>query len=198
MTRKTPTKKFSIDELNSIGHASAKKYAQLQGISRQPHPAYSQLKHPKCSTPKCSKSKTVIDWHWTSGAPRYRPVCNDCHGIVTASRYAKKTGVSWVRDVADVVAHKAGYSSSTDYQNSIHPYRQHRKTYCENRDGRLGYKCRVKIRISAQLEVDHINGNPYDNRLQNLQTFCCLCHTYKTHANKDYSTPGRKTLKLLV
>ena len=87
MTRKTPTKKFSIDELNSIGHASAKKYAQLQGISRQPHPAYSQLKHPKCSTPKCSKSKTVIDWHWTSGAPRYRPVCNDCHGIVTAGGF---------------------------------------------------------------------------------------------------------------
>jgi 5-methylcytosine-specific restriction endonuclease McrA len=98
------------------------------------------------------------------------------------------------REVVKRAAKRAGLSVA-DYLNQNHPYRKHRKEYCENRDGRLGYKCRYKIRISAQLEVDHINGNPKDNREENLQTLCNNCHCYKTHMNKDYATPGRKSLK---
>jgi hypothetical protein len=60
----------------------------------------------------------------------------------------------------------------------------------------LGYTCRVKIRIPLQLEVDHKNGNPKDNRPRNLQTLCCMCHKYKTHTHGDSTTPGRKSLNL--
>jgi 5-methylcytosine-specific restriction endonuclease McrA len=85
--------------------------------------------------------------------------------------------------------------TETEYKNQYHPYLKHRRDFCENRDGRLGYRCRYKIRHSAQLQVDHINGNPRDNSVTNLQTLCANCHVFKTHANQDYRTPGRKTLK---
>jgi 5-methylcytosine-specific restriction endonuclease McrA len=42
--------------------------------------------------------------------------------------------------------------------------------------------------------VDHINGNPSDDRPENLQTLCAMCHTIKTIENGDAKTPGRKIL----
>jgi len=137
--------------------------------------------HKRCSTP-CAIISTLKD-----GSPNYRKVCNNHH----QSNIALLHGVDSARHLT---AKRQGFLSPTDYMNSTHPYRQHRKDHCENKDGRLGYVCRAVVRISAQLEVDHKNGNPTDNRPRNLQTLCCLCHKYKTHANKDYRSPGRKQL----
>ncbi len=81
------------------------------------------------------------------------------------------------------------------FRNEHHPYRKYRKDYCENIDGRLGYKCTTTIVWEGQLQVDHINGIPTDNRPKNLQTLCACCHVYKSNINEDYATPGRKTLK---
>jgi hypothetical protein len=74
-------------------------------------------------------------------------------------------------------------------------YKIYRKNYCENKDGRLGFKCKYKIQIEAQLQVDHINGNPTDHREENLQTLCANCHVFKTLENKDYLSPGRRYFK---
>ena len=90
---------------------------------------------------------------------------------------------------------KRGFDSLTEYTNSIHPYRKHRKSYCENIDSRLGFICTTTILLLGQLEVDHKNGNPSDNDPENLQTLCGCCHTYKTMINKDHKTPGRKKIK---
>lgn len=79
--------------------------------------------------------------------------------------------------------------------NSWHPYRKYRKNFCENIDGRLGYKCTATIVWEGQLQVDHINGVPNDNRPENLQTLCACCHVYKSNINEDYASPGRKTLR---
>jgi hypothetical protein len=49
--------------------------------------------------------------------------------------------------------------------------------------------------IDAMLQVDHIDGNPSNNDIYNLQTLCACCHVYKTIINKDYQSPGRKSLK---
>ena len=81
------------------------------------------------------------------------------------------------------------------YAILVHPYLKNRKDYCENVDGRLGYKCTTTIVYRGQLEVDHIDGNPYNHSKENLQTLCNCCHTYKTHICRDRETPGRKTLK---
>jgi hypothetical protein len=36
------------------------------------------------------------------------------------------------------------------------------------------------------MDVDHINGNRYDNRDENLQTLCANCHRLKTRLSGDY------------
>ena len=142
---------------------------------------------PKCTHRGCRKHGGHTGNYRKDGTPMFRKLCTKHHNTKTAKKYGLK-------NIAEVMATKGGFDSVTDFLNSTHPYRKHRKDHCENRDSRLGFKCSYKIRHSAQLEVDHINGNPKDNRVRNLQTLCNNCHCYKTHANKDYATPGRKAL----
>ena len=163
-------------------------------------------KRPRCTVKGCKKHKAIIGT-LKDGNPNYRKVCAEHH----AKNIAEKNGVKSMVELTakrqgmtvsqyayksiKKTAESRGYSSVTEYRNTKHPYRKHRKEYCENRDGRLGFKCRCTIRHSAQLQVDHKNGDPSDNRPRNLQTLCANCHIYKTHLNKDYSSPGRKKLK---
>jgi len=165
---------------------------------------------PKCSHKGCNDPGQHKGNYRKDGYPMFRKLCTKHHSTKTAKKHGCKT-------LAEVVAKRQGYKSVNEYHynklkerakklgykslveflNASHPYRKYRKDYCENRDGRLGFKCRYKIRNSAQLQVDHINGKPNDNREKNLQTLCCNCHVFKTYDNKDYLTPGRKSLKKL-
>lgn len=83
---------------------------------------------------------------------------------------------------------------SAHHNQGWHPTLRHRKDYCENIDGRLGYRCTTTVVWMGMLDVDHKNGKPNDDRPVNLQTLCKCCHAYKTHMNKDYASPGRKAL----
>ena len=83
---------------------------------------------------------------------------------------------------------------SVHHTQTWHPYKKHRKDYCENRTGFLGFICTTTIYWQGMLQIDHINGDPSDNRTNNLQTLCGCCHAYKTHKNRDYLTIGRKKL----
>lgn len=65
-------------------------------------------------------------------------------------------------------------------------YMGHRKTYCENKDKRLGFKCTTNIIWQGMLDVDHIDGNHNNNHPDNLQTLCKCCHAYKTIINEDW------------
>jgi len=175
---------------------TAKKIAKEQGTRRQWHPTYDEIPNkPKCSTPGCSNRRTVMDYHWTSGKPVYRPICSPCHEAVTVDNYRTKTGVTWVKTIGDVVAHKAGFSNSVDYLNTKHPYRQYRKDHCENTDSRLGYRCTTTILWTGQLDVHHVDQDPTNNKPENLVTLCKCCHAY---AHKDQpQTPGRKYYAML-
>ena len=64
-------------------------------------------------------------------------------------------------------------------------YMGHRKTYCENKDKRLGFKCTTNVIWQGMLDVDHIDGNHNNNHPDNLQTLCKCCHAYKTIINED-------------
>jgi hypothetical protein len=192
----TIDKIYTIAELSAMPRMKAVKYAKIQGIPRAKHPKYNELNHPKCSNEGCHNTKVVMDWHWTSGAPIYRPICEPCHQSITALKYAKKNNVDWIKDIGDVVAHKNGFNSTTEYLNSKHPYRQYRKDYCENIDKRLGFSCTTNIIWTGMLDVDHIDENPSNNDPFNFQTLCACCHRYKGNIfiKKYGKTPGRKTL----
>ena len=78
-------------------------------------------------------------------------------------------------------------------------YKQYRKDYCENEDGRLGYKCHCNEDIQNvkwQLTVDHIDGDRNNNHPSNLQTLSLNCHAYKTMINEE-NLPMNKRKKFL-
>lgn len=163
-------------------------------------------KRPRCTHRSCNEPGQLTGLYRKDGTPLFRKLCSKHHSTKTAKRHG-------LNSLAEVVASKRGMTvaeyqyaglkkradaagmSVTDLVNSTHPYRKYRKEFCENRDKRLGYKCNYKIRHTGQLQVDHKNGNPDDNRPANLQTLCANCHIFKTHAKGDYKTPGRKALK---
>ncbi len=188
---------YTIKDLNKLESAPAKRIAQIQGTNRQWHPAYADIKHPRCETAGCKNPKIVRDWHWTSGKPVYRAVCSECHDKMTVAKYVVKTKVAWVNSIKAIIAHKAGFSSVTGYTNSKHPYRKHRKDYCENIDGRLGFgKCTTTVVWDGQLDVDHKDEDPSNNDSSNLQTLCKCCHAIKSNEfiKEHGQTPGRKAM----
>jgi hypothetical protein len=68
----------------------------------------------------------------------------------------------------------------------------HKKKYCENIDGRLGFFCPVKskenwIGFESSLDLDHINGNHDDNTPSNVDTYCKCCHSRKSLEMGDCS-----------
>lgn len=57
-------------------------------------------------------------------------------------------------------------------------YRQGKKEICE--------ACNKKY-FSCQLDVDHIDGNRFNNLTNNLQTLCANCHRLKTHLPIEFN-----------
>jgi hypothetical protein len=176
---------YSIKDLDKLSHTTAKKYAKEMGIPRTTKKV--RVRNvPVCETAGCTNPCNESDWHWTTGRPVFRKVCFECYKDGIQKRNNGLFG-------SLLTAERRGVSV-TELVNSRHPYRKHRKDYCENIDGRLGYTCTTTIMIPAQLEVDHIDGDPSNNDSKNLQTLCGCCHKYKTIINEDHKSPGRKNL----
>lgn len=168
---------------------------------------------PQCSVPGCtnlavnfSHKKGYYYWRRSNWIKTVYPsatdiwCCSKCHNDNTA----RKHGVS---SSEELTAIRQGYSSAVEYRNNIHPYLRYRKDYCENVDGRLGFKCNTVLPTQDMidsvgltgwkpkqfLEVDHIDGNHTHNNPDNLQTLCKHCHVIKSYTHGDNLTPGRKT-----
>jgi len=66
----------------------------------------------------------------------------------------------------------------------------HKKIFCENVDGHLGFPCPIKkeemIHYPESLELDHLDGNHYNNVPENVKTYCSLCHNRKSKENNDW------------
>ncbi len=61
----------------------------------------------------------------------------------------------------------------------------HKKEYCENQDGRLGFICKAEIINSGQIDLDHKDGNRFNNVPENVGSFCKNCHVIKSMLNGD-------------
>jgi hypothetical protein len=92
-----------------------------------------------------------------STATKYRPVCWRCHKASYGARDLEE-GVTFAK-----------------------------KEYCENKDGSInGYQCTAYIPYRGALELDHIDGDPLNNSITNVQTLCKICHSYKGHIKGDF------------
>jgi len=113
--------------------------------------------HPQCQSvlpngTLCGTPAHIMS-HTASGRPSYRQV----NGYWICSAHFKKL----------------------TRQNTGH-YTNHKKSYCENIDGRLGNPCTSTIDHECQLSVDHIDGDHNNDDPENLQTLCHNCHALKT------------------
>lgn len=76
----------------------------------------------------------------------------------------------------------------------------HKKKFCENKDGHLGFECPVKKNVKwdkwqESLDLDHKDGDHLNNDPKNVETICNLCHTRKSKEEKDWNSnkaSGRK------
>jgi hypothetical protein len=141
-----------------------------------------------------------------NGKKNYRTLIANNAGLETTHEYvnytAKQAGFEDHYDRMNENAKKAGFISHSNRLNSKHPYRKYRKDYCENIDGRLGFKCTTKITEdmiqAGVLEVDHIiprtKGGTNDE--ENLQTLCCNCHKMKGWLFEDSNSSSDKKMIL--
>lgn len=68
----------------------------------------------------------------------------------------------------------------------------HKKNYCENKYGMLGFICPMdKERYydfpSDIYHMDHLDGNHQNNSLTNIKTFCAICHIRKGKECGDFN-----------
>ena len=75
---------------------------------------------------------------------------------------------------------KCDYHHKQEYTMKEWKWKQHRKDFCDNIDGRLGFYCNYSIQDICQLQTDHINGDSENHDINNLQTLCANCHAYKS------------------
>ena len=74
----------------------------------------------------------------------------------------------------------------------IHGVTFHKKTFCENKDGILGFLCpldqtRYSEFSSDIYHMDHLDGNHHNNIQDNIKTFCSICHTRKGKEHGDFN-----------
>jgi hypothetical protein len=113
-----------------------------------------------------------------------RPTCinENCNNPVHLSKGNLKSSVGRVVRTVCGPCHRASYSKSPLPYN----VKSIKKDYCENNDGHLGFPCTSTIHYGGILELDHIDGQHYNNVPSNIQTLCKICHAYKGYLNGDF------------
>ena len=118
---------------------------------------------PTCVNHGCNGKVSVMEGKISDPNPRWRVHCGHCQ----AASYGKWPHQPWVT-----------------------PFK---KGMCSNLDNHLGFPCVIdwKLVASAGLrvstQIDHKNGDPADNRLENLQELCPTCHSEKGKRNGDFN-----------
>jgi len=78
---------------------------------------------------------------------------------------------------------------------------QHKKDYCENHDGHLGWRCPVPKQqwkgFENSLDLDHLDGDHHNNNPENVMTYCKLCHGRKSLENGDCNSNKSSSRKMV-
>ena len=109
-----------------------------------------------CDKPVCCSSGRISDPN-----PRYRPVCGHCQ--------------------------TASWKGMQYYAPGVTPFVT---GMCSNKDGHLGFECwtdfdKMPADFKGRTQIDHKDGNPHNNVLENLDELCVSCHAYKGQLNGD-------------
>ena len=107
-------------------------------------------------------------------APEIRGLCCLCELYPQKKKSNGKYGT--LCSTCDKRFYEKDYSKKVKLRER--PYYVHKKNYCE--------KCGFTSPYPCQFDVDHIDGNHFNNELSNLQTLCSNCHRLKTYLNKDW------------
>lgn len=87
--------------------------------------------------------------------------------------------------------HLASYKGKP-YAPGVRPFRT--GVCSNNKSNHLGFSCPMNYEKASwaigQTQLDHIDGNCYNNTLENSQELCLACHAYKSKINKDYRNKG--------
>ena len=121
-----------------------------------------KLDRPICCNRGCNKFVVPQSGRITDPLPRWRPVCGHCQ--------------------------KASYGKN-DYAYGVTPFLT---GICSNIDGRLGWECwtdfdKMPDDFKKRTETDHIDGDPANNDLSNVQELCSSCHSYKGQKENNHN-----------
>jgi len=109
-----------------------------------------------------------------------RPTCLN-HGCVSPVAHC---GARW-RPFCQR-CHKAGYGSGK-LKESVTAFKT---GYCQNVDGVLGFNCPMNYEKApwaiGLTQVDHVDGNYYNNTPDNCMELCEGCHRQKSKLSGDY------------
>jgi len=102
-----------------------------------------------------------------------RPICKICKTLPGAYNYkVKNTDIIRYRSICDAC------------DKRIHT--THKKDHCE--------QCGFVPEHRCQLDVDHIDGNHFNNAIENLQTLCANCHRLKTYKSKEFNKSHQRQI----
>lgn len=126
---------------------------------------------PRCINPGCERPVMVRDWkNWS-----IKSECGTCYKArVTGFRGPAMSGIEI-----------------------------HKKEYCENVDGRLGWECPVpakswkELDMLNALDLEHLDGDHFNNTPENVDTICKLCHGKKSTINNDFSNTKESARRIV-
>jgi hypothetical protein len=124
---------------------------------------------PKCINPGCERDSAAREWkNWS-----FKSECSRCMNARKNKQYILEEGIKYILD-------KKGNNLGIVI---------HKEYFCQNHDGHLGFNCPVPrdgwIGFESSLDLDHVDGDHYNNNPENVRTYCKLCHGRKSIESGD-------------